>query len=118
MEIDPKIIHEELVTALGPSAPSYTTITTWAKHFRERREDINDQPRSASPLFEFIGENTQLVRQVNSNDPHSTYDEIMAETSLSLAHGTIERIIHDCFKMKKVTLSWVLRQLTDEQKQQ
>ena len=33
LEIDPKIIHEELVTALGPNAPSYTTITKWAKTF-------------------------------------------------------------------------------------
>ena len=27
LEIDPKIIHEELVTALGPNAPSYTIVT-------------------------------------------------------------------------------------------
>ena len=27
LEIDPKTTDEELVTALGPSAPSYTTIT-------------------------------------------------------------------------------------------
>ena len=26
-EIDPKTIHEELVTALAASAPSYTTVT-------------------------------------------------------------------------------------------
>ena len=27
LEIDPKTIHEELVTALRVSAPSYTTVT-------------------------------------------------------------------------------------------
>ena len=27
LETDPKTIHEELVTVLGPSAPSYTTVT-------------------------------------------------------------------------------------------
>ena len=27
LEIDPKTIHEKLVTALGPSASSYTTVT-------------------------------------------------------------------------------------------
>ena len=42
-------------------------------------------PLSASPLSEFTGENIQLVRQVISNDPHSIYDEIKAETSLSLS---------------------------------
>ena len=47
LDIDPKTIHEELVTALGPSALSYTAVTRWAKRFRQGREDVNDHPRSA-----------------------------------------------------------------------
>ncbi|CAF4403490.1 unnamed protein product [Rotaria magnacalcarata] len=99
--IDPKAIHEELVTELGPNDPSYTTVTTWAKRFREGREEVNDDPRFGGPVPELTDENIELVRQVISNDSHSTYDEIIAEISLS--HGTTERIIHDCLKMKKVT---------------
>ena len=83
-QIDPKTIHEELVTALGPSAPSYTTVTRWAKHFHDGRGDVNDHPRSTRPLSAFTSKNIELVRQVISNDPHSTYDEIIAETSFSL----------------------------------
>ena len=101
MGIDSKTIHEELVTALRTSAPSYTIVTRWAKRFREGKQDVNDDPRSTSPVSEFTGENIELVRQFISNDPHSTYDEIIPDASLS--HGTIERIIHDCLKMKKVT---------------
>ena len=82
-EIDPNSIHEELVTALGPSAPSCRTVTRWAKCFCEGREDVNDDPRSPSPLSQFIGENIALVRQVIGNDPYSTYDEIIADSSLS-----------------------------------
>ena len=88
LEIDPKTIHEELVTALRPSAPSYTIVTRWAKCCREGKEDVNDDPRSASPVSKFTGENVELVRQVISNDPHPTYDEIIPDASLS--HGTIE----------------------------
>ena len=99
---------------MRPSAPSYTTITRWAKRFRQGREDVNDHSQSASPLSQFTGENTQLLRQVISNDPHSTYDEIIAETSLSLSHNTIEQIIHDCLKMKKITSHWVFYQLIHE----
>ena len=84
------------------------------KTFSSRKEDVNDHPRSASPTSEFTGENIELVRQVISDDSHSTYDEIIVETSLS--HGTIERIIHDCLKMKKVTSRWVPHQLTHEQR--
>ena len=83
------------------------------KTFSQEREDINDHPRSASPLSQFTSENIQLVRQVFSNDPHSTYDEIIPDTSL--CHGTIERIIHDYLKMKKVTSCWIPHQLIHEQ---
>ena len=113
LEIGLKTIHEERVTALGSSAPSYTTVTRWTIRFREG-EHVNDHPRSASPLSEFTGENIKLVRQVISNGPHSTYDEIIAETSLP--HDTIERIIHECLKVKTVTSSWVPHQLTHEQR--
>ena len=120
LEIDLKAIHEELVTALVFSAPSSTTVTRWVKYFREGTGDINDDPRPASPVSEFTSENIRLVRQVISSDPYSTNDEIITETSLSLSlcHGTIERIIHNWLKTKKVTSCWVPHQLTDEQKQQ
>ena len=42
--IDPKTINEELVTVLGPSASSYTTVTRWVENFCQEREDINDHP--------------------------------------------------------------------------
>jgi hypothetical protein len=80
LEIDAKTIHEELTTALGPNAPSYRTVARWASRFREGREDVNDDPRSGRPVFELTDENIELVRQVINNDPHSTYDDIIAET--------------------------------------
>ncbi|CAF1063163.1 unnamed protein product [Rotaria sordida] len=114
--INPKTIHEELATALRLKVPSYPTVAEWAKCFREGREDVNDDPRSGRPVSELTDENIELVQEVINNDSHSTYDDIIAETSLS--HGTIARIIHDCFKMKKITSRLVLHQLTDEQKQE
>ncbi|CAF4330992.1 unnamed protein product, partial [Rotaria sp. Silwood2] len=114
--INPKTIHEELATALGPKAPSYPTVADWAKRFREGREDVNDDPRSGRPVSELTDENIELVRQVINNDPHSTYDDIIVETSLS--RGTIEEIIHNYLKMKKVTSRWIPHQLNDEQKQE
>ncbi|CAF2552799.1 unnamed protein product [Rotaria sp. Silwood2] len=109
--INPKTIREELATALGSKAPSYPTVAEWTKRFREGREDVNDEPRSGRPVSELTDENIELVREVINNDPHSTYDDIIAETFLS--YGTIERIIHDCLKMKKITSRWVSHQLTD-----
>ena len=99
---------------MGHSAPSYTTVTRWAKRSCQGREDVNDHPRSTSPQSQFTDENIQLVQQVISNDPHSTYDEIILETSLSRS-TTTQQIIHDWLKMKKVTSRWVHHQLTREQ---
>ena len=114
--IAPMTIHEKLATALGPDAPAYRTVARWAERFREGREDVNDDLRSGRPLSELTYENIEVVRQVITNDPHSTYDDIIAETFLS--HSTIERIIHDHLKLRKVTSRWVPHQLTAEQKKE
>ena len=50
------------------NAPSYTIVKRWAKHFRQGREDVNDYPRSATPLSQFTGENVPLPRQVINNE--------------------------------------------------
>ncbi|CAF1405191.1 unnamed protein product, partial [Rotaria sp. Silwood1] len=75
---DPKTIHEELVAALGPNAPSYTTVTGWAKRFREGREEINDDPRFGRPVSKLTDENIELARQVIITSrwvPHELTDE-------------------------------------------
>ena len=82
--INPKTIYEELATALGPNAPTYRTVAKWAKRFHEGREDVNDEPRFGRPVSELTNEHIGLVQQVINNDPHATYDDIIAETSLSL----------------------------------
>ena len=101
---------------MGPNASSYRPIKRRAKHSHQWREDANDDPRSGRPVSELMSVNIELLRQVISNDPHSIYDDIMAETSLS--HSTIERIIRDCLTMRKVTSRWVPHQLSDAQKQE
>ena len=90
---------------MGSKVPSYPTVVEWAKCFHEGRENVNHDPRSDRPLSELTDENIELVQEVISKDTHSTYNDIIAGTFLS--HGTIERIIHDCLKMKKITSRWV-----------
>ena len=61
--------------------------------------EIEDDPRSGRPASKITDENIELVWTIIDEDPHSTYDDIEAETSLS--HGTIFRIIHEYLKKKK-----------------
>ena len=109
-------IHDELTTAYGPKAICYSTVQKWAaKYFREGNMEIEDDPRSGRPVSKINPENIQVVQNVIDEDPHSTYDDIEAQTLLS--RGTIERIIHDHLRMRKVTSRWVPHELTPFQKQ-
>ena len=76
------------------------------KYFEEGRDYVNDEYRSGRPASILTNENILRVRQLIEDGPHSTDDDIIAKISLS--HGTIERIIHDCLKIRKVTLRYLL----------
>jgi len=114
--ISPNTIHQELVSAYGPKVLSYSTVQKLSKQFREGRMELEDEPRSGRPVSKTNKENIELVRSIIEADPHSTYDDIEAETELS--RGTIENIIHDHLKLRKVTSRWVPHQLTSYQKQE
>jgi len=113
--ISAKTIHEELISAYGPDVISYSTVQKWSKLFREGRMELEDAPRSGRTVSKTNEENIELVRDLIEADPHSSYDDIEAETELS--RGTIFNIIHDHLKMKKITSRWVPHELTSDQKQ-
>ena len=91
-------IHEQLTTAYGPHALSYSTVQRWVKFFSAGNMEIEDEPRSGRPITKTTSENIELVRKVIEEDPHCSYEDIEAETLLS--HGTINRIIHEHLKKK------------------
>ena len=76
LEINPKTIHEALTIALAPKALLCRTVVMWSRGCHQGRENVNDHPRSASPLSELHGENIKLVRDDINNDPYSVYDDI------------------------------------------
>lgn len=78
--------------------------------------DVEDEPRSGRPVTEKTQDNIQLIRTLIEEDPHSTYADLEAETSLS--RGTIFTIIHEDLQMRKVSSRWVPHQLTQYQKQE
>ena len=93
-------IFKELKAALPDNAPSLSTVTRWFKKYKQGSEDINDKPRQGRPITETTPVNIDKVRAVIENDPWCSYDEIEAETSLS--RGTIQTIIHEHLKMRKL----------------
>ncbi len=114
LHIEPIDIHNELCSVFGDQVPTLRTIERWSKSFREGREEVEDEPRSGRPITETISANIVKVQNLIHDDPYSTIDEIRVQTGLS--HGTIERIISDHLKLKKITARYVPHRLTDFQR--
>jgi [histone H3]-lysine36 N-dimethyltransferase SETMAR len=108
--IEPIVISKELNDVFKDQAPSYSTVARWCKLFREGRDSLEDDPRSGRPISETVPANIERVRHVIDEDPFSTYDDIQAETSL--CRNTIQHIIHDHLKLRKITSRWVPHELS------
>ena len=87
-------------------------MTRWFNQFKRGVDDLKDKHRKGRPITETIHANIERVRAVIENDPWCTYDEIEAQTTLS--RGTIEAIIHEHLKMKKLVSRWVPHELTEQ----
>lgn len=112
---NPTSIHADLVEVFGDQAPSYATVTRWVVKFSEGRDDLEDEDRIGRPITVSTQANIDLVSTVIEENPFSTYDDIQAQTSL--CHGTINHIIHDYLKMKKITSRWVPHLLSPENRE-
>ena len=69
-------------------------------HFKRKVGDLKDNHRIGRPITETIRTKIERFWDVIENNSLWTYDEIEAETTLS--HGTLEEIIHEDLKMKKL----------------
>lgn len=114
LNIQARIIHDELYSAYGDEAPCLSTVEKWSKRFREGQEDVEDKERPGRPITEATSENIEEVRSLITDDPHITIEEIEVQTSLS--HGTIQRIVSDHLNLRKMTARYVPKHLTDSQR--
>ncbi len=98
-------ITNDLELAHGELAPKYRTVAKWAVLFKDGRESLEDDPRSGSP-------NIERVLQIIDDNSHSTFDDIVAQTSLG--RGTVQEIVYDSLGLKKLTSRWIPHDLTDK----
>ena len=82
---------------------------------RGKREQLQENSRPDRPIAGIKNHTIERVYNIIEEDPHSTYNDIIVEISLS--YGTVERIPHDHLKLRKITSSRVPRELTTEKKQ-
>ena len=76
--------------------------------------DIEDEPRKCRPVSRVTEENIALFRSLIEEDPHSTYEDIQAV--LPLSNRTIQTVIHEHSRLRKLASQWVPHELTSDQK--
>ena len=96
-------------------APKYSTVAKWAALFKQSRESLEDDPRSGRPITTHTQANIDRVRQIIEINPHSTYDDIEAETSIN--RYTLNEIIHQSLRMRKLASRWIPHVLTEKNRQ-
>jgi histone-lysine N-methyltransferase SETMAR len=114
LRIPARVIYNELNSVYGNEAPGLSTVERWSKLFRDGREEIEDKARPGRPITETTTENIEQVRLLIDDNPYMTIEDIQEETDLS--HGTIQRIISDHLKLRKITARYIPKDLTDLQR--
>ena len=107
-------VYEDMLGTLGRDCPSYATITKWYREFRMGYTSINDGKRSGRPSDARSQENINRVEKLINSDRRVNIHHI--GRTLGLSYGTVQRIIHDDLKLKKLSARWVPRMLTKAQK--
>ena len=82
--------------------------------FRDGREELEDKARPGRPITETTTENIEQVRLLIDDNPYITIEDIQEQTDLS--HGTVQRIITDHLKLRKITARYIPKDLTDLQR--
>ena len=109
-------ISKELESAHETQAPKYSTVAKWTALFREGRIDLNDDPRSGRQITVPTAANIEFVRQIIEADPHSTFDDIIAQSSIN--RYTLGSIIHDSLRLRKLVSRWIPHDLSEKNRKE
>ncbi|CAF5046067.1 unnamed protein product, partial [Rotaria sp. Silwood1] len=114
LNIQPRVIHEELYSVHGDQAPCLRTVERWFQRFREGQVELDDEARSGRPIAVTTPDNIEQVRLIIDDDSRVTIEEIQEQTGLT--YGTTRRIIKDHLQLTKITARYIPKELTDFQR--
>ena len=109
-----KEIHEEFMRTLGKESPSYSIVKKWAAEFKRGRESIEDDGQSDHPKHATTDENVMVMHTLVMCDRRRDLRSIASEVGISF--GAVQSILTNILGMSMVSIRWVPRVLTDDQK--
>jgi hypothetical protein len=103
-----------LQEAFGDNAMSQSKTFLWYKHFKDRWTSVNDDERSRRPSTSTTLENIAKVHKAIPADLRQTVHNVCEIVGLS--YGTVQHILADNLDMKHISVKFVPRLLSDDQK--
>jgi len=79
----PRQIKDELNSVYGDSAPSFTTVKSWAAEFKRSRKSLGDDERSQRPKTVTTDENIAKVHEMVLDDRRIKVREIAEVMNMS-----------------------------------
>jgi len=105
---------EMLQAAFGESCLSRSKTIEWYSRFKSGRRSFEDNPRPGRPSTSLTEETVACVREITRADRRLTIREVADK--VRVAFGTCQKILTEDLQMTRVTVKFVPRLLTAEQK--
>src|ERR1700729_162240 len=112
----PVDIHRRMQTAYGDKCLSKTTVTNWARMFREGRELTTDLPRPGQKHIVATEEAMALIDTAILTDRRRSTRSLAEEFHVSI--GTVHMVVRSKLNYRKMCSQWVPRMLTDQHKEE
>ena len=107
-------IHGQLSETCSDGIMDVKNVHSWVRQFKEGRTSCENNPKEPRPCTSQSEDMIARVEQVVMEDRRLSVRQIAASTGISL--GSVDTILHDILKMRKVSVRWVPRMLTNEYK--
>jgi len=105
LDIDGRMIHSELVTLLGGSAPCLRTVYRWIERSKTMGEYVEDMNRTGRPQTGCSRPNIARVHRLIEQNGRISLSYLQERTGL--CRGTLVNIIQCHLKMRKLSSRWI-----------
>ena len=109
-----KEIIQHLREAYGAQAPSAATIKRWVWAVRRGRTELEDDHRVGRPVSARTTTNAAKLERLIMENRRISLIQLCDLTGLS--RSTVQRIIREDLKMRKLSARWIPKRLTESQK--
>jgi len=104
-------IHQQLSETCNDGVMDMKNVRSWVRQFKEGRTSCENKLKEPQPRTSRSEDMIARVKQMVMEDRRLTVKQIAANAGISV--GSVDTILNDDLKMRKVSARWVLPMLTD-----